>query len=138
MRLTKQTDYAIVLLAHFMRERGRAGRLRARELARLTRLPEPMVRKILKELAREGILDSRRGNRGGYTPARSPAEISVAAIVEALEGPIAMTACSPRAVGRCPYERGCSVVGPLQHLNSVVQQTLEDLSLAELLAHSRP
>ena len=91
IRITKQTDYGIVLLTYLA---GHTERLfNAPELAAETHLPLPMVSKILKVLTREGMLASHRGVKGGYSLARLPEEISMAEIIAALEGPIALTEC---------------------------------------------
>ncbi|HKC25951.1 MAG TPA: Rrf2 family transcriptional regulator, partial [Thermoanaerobaculia bacterium] len=88
-RLTKLTDYGIVLLTHFAQNPERDAQ-NARELAQETRLPLPTVGKLLKELAHEGLLVSHRGIHGGYALARKPEEISMADVIAALEGPIAI------------------------------------------------
>ena len=91
IRITKQTDYGIVLLTHLAAHPDR--HFNAPELAAEARLPLPMVSKILKLLAREGLLASHRGVKGGYSLARPAEEISMAEIIAALEGPIAITEC---------------------------------------------
>jgi Rrf2 family protein len=100
LRMTKQTDYGIVLMTHLAQ--AASGQFSAPELAEALRIPPPMVSKILKLLARDGLLVSHRGVRGGYALARPAAEISVAQVIGALEGSLAMTAiacASPSA--RC-------------------------------------
>jgi len=104
IRVTKQTDYGMLMLAHMGRSRN--GRLHtARELSEETGLPGPMVSKILKHMARSGIIGSHRGVNGGYSLDRSVEEISVASLIEALEGPIGMTTCSVES-GSCEHEDG--------------------------------
>ena len=94
LRLSKITDYGIVLLARLRGAMDPAGATHnARELSAETGLPFPVVGKVLKTLAREGLLDSHRGARGGYALAQPPEEISVAKIIAALEGPVALTEC---------------------------------------------
>ena len=82
LRISKLTDYGIVLLAHFAERPGET--CTARELAQATALPFPVVGKVLKSLASRGLLISHRGAKGGYTLARAPGEISVVEIIEAL------------------------------------------------------
>ena len=89
LRISKQVDYGILLLAHCTGG-DRSTIHSTRDLAAESGLPVPMVSKILKGLARDGILDSFRGTKGGYTLARDAAQITVAAIVRALEGPIVL------------------------------------------------
>ena len=96
LRITRQSDYGIVLMTHLAAGRGRSADapvLNARDLAGATNLPLPTVSKILKGLARGGLLVSHRGVKGGYSLARPPREISVEEIIRALEGPIAITEC---------------------------------------------
>src|SRR5919201_5762535 len=82
LRMSKLTDYGLVLLTH-MAQRSVEEVRTAHELAETSKVPLPTVSKILKELSRAGIVISHRGRRGGYTLARSPAQISVASVVEA-------------------------------------------------------
>ena len=130
LRLSKITDYGIVLLARLARAPAGATH-NARELAADTRLPFPVVGKVLKTLAREGLLDSHRGARGGYALARPPEEISVAKIIAALEGPVALTECG-LAPGRCEHEPSCDVRSPWEKINRAISQTLDRVTLADL------
>ena len=106
--------------------------LAAPDLAATTGLPVPMVSKTLKVLAREGLLLSLRGPRGGYKLARRAEDISVADIVIALEGPIAMTACADGGEGDCGLQPSCRVHENWRKLNRVVIGALSRLSLAEM------
>src|SRR5258708_32242142 len=99
IRMAKLTDYASVLMTYFAREAGRA--YTARDLAAEAHLPLPTVSKILKSLARGGILTSHRGLKGGYTIARAPEEISLTAIIVAMSGPMTLTERG-EAVDHCP------------------------------------
>jgi FeS assembly SUF system regulator len=130
IRMSKLTDYGIVLLAQL------AGRdcdapSTARDLASATHLPLPVVSKLLKALAREGILESHRGARGGYCLARDPELLTVAEIIRLLEGPIALTECGADP-GACSQEGECGVRAPWLRINDVIQRALERVTLAEL------
>lgn len=130
LRMTKQADYGIVLLTQMA---GRPGRLvTANELAVETSIPLPTVSKVLKLLAREGLLGSQRGVKGGYLLARDPHEISVAEVISALDGPIAFTECIDETPGLCSQEDFCHLRPHWQHVNRVIQQALEGISLAQL------
>jgi FeS assembly SUF system regulator len=129
IRITKQTDYGIVLLTHLASHVER--HFNAPELAAEARLPLPMVSKILKVLAREGLLVSHRGVKGGYSLARLPEEISVAEIVAALEGPIALTECIEIS-GDCSHQSLCRVRGNWERINEAVRQALVGITLAEM------
>jgi FeS assembly SUF system regulator len=129
IRITKQTDYGIVLLTHLAAHPER--QLNAPELAAETHLPLPMVSKILKLVAREGLLTSHRGVKGGYGLARQAEEISMAEIIAALEGPIAITECIS-VEGDCSHETLCPVRSNWQRINVAVRAALEGISLAEM------
>ncbi len=129
IRITKQTDYGIVLLTHLAAHADR--QYAAPELAAETRLPLPMVSKILKLLARDGLLASHRGVKGGYSLARPAEEISMAEIIAALEGPIAITECIS-VESDCSHEALCPVRSNWQRINLAVRSALEGISLAEM------
>lgn len=130
LRMTKQADYGIVLLSHLAAERDR--RASAPDLAAETQIPLPMVSKILKILVRAELLVSHRGVKGGYTLARSPQAISVASMIEALDGPIAFTECIEDAPGSCSQEDVCGVRENWQKINDAVRNALESIALSDL------
>jgi FeS assembly SUF system regulator len=130
-RLSKTTDYGIVLLARLAQDPGAEPR-NARELAQSSDLPVPMVSKVLKALAREGLLVSQRGSKGGYRLAREPEDLTVSEMIRVLEGPVALTDC---AIGPalCEHETMCAVREPWQLISRVVEQALADVTLADLV-----
>lgn len=134
IRITRQTDYGIVLMTHLAVHP--AGQYNAPELAAETHLPLPMVAKILKLLAREGLLASHRGVKGGYSLARLPEEITMAEIVTALEGPIALTECVEET-GLCVHEAMCPSRSNWHVISRAVQRALAGISLAEM-SHPLP
>ena len=105
LRITKEADYGIMVLADFADQPFDALHT-ARESAARVGLPLPMVSKILRSLAREGILISHRGASGGYSLARPAAETSVAHVIRALEGPISLVQCGSEP-GVCEQEHCC-------------------------------
>jgi FeS assembly SUF system regulator len=135
IRITKQTDYGIVLLTHLAAAPERS--VNAPELSGETRLPLPMVSKILKLLVREGVLLSHRGVKGGYSLSRPPEEISMAEVVTALEGPIAITECIDDQ-GGCSHAPICPVSGRWQRINTALRDALAGISLAEMAETARP
>ena len=136
IKLSRVTDYGIVLLAHLAGCADGSTR-NARQLAEKTGLPAPMVSRVLKSLAREGLLASHRGSKGGYSLARSPDQISVPEIITALEGPIALTECAVHP-GTCRQETNCDVREPWQRVNQVVRDALADITLADLTRSEIP
>lgn len=130
LRISRLTDYGIVLLAHLARTPEATHN--ARELADVAALPFPVVSKILKSLTHEELLVSHRGAKGGYALARGAEEISVAQIIAALEGPIALTECT-LGPGHCDQESSCMTRSPWQHINQAINQELRRITLADLL-----
>ena len=129
-RISRITDYGIVILAHLATRMDDAAH-NSRELADQTRLPAPVVSKVLKSLTRAGLLDSIRGSKGGYRLARPPAQISVVQMITALEGPVAMTECLTHP-GACAQEGSCGLQGPWLRINGAVQDALEKITLADI------
>ena len=141
LRMTKQADYGIVLLSRMAGLYPAGGRTLARftapELAVDTHLPLPMVSKILKILGRGGLLISHRGAKGGYSLAVPPSQITVARMIEALDGPIAFTDCSDDgSPGLCSQEARCAVRNNWRRINLAVRDALEAITLAELATPS--
>jgi len=129
LRMSRLTDYATVLLAALAGEPGRVQT--AASLAEQTRLAAPTVCKLLKQLQRAALVSSTRGPRGGYQLARPAAQISAAAILDALEGPLALTDCSA-GHGNCEIEDTCRVGRVWQRLNLAIRRSLYEVSLAQL------
>jgi len=136
IRLSRITDYGIVLMVELARSADGEAR-NARNLAAETDLPVPVVSKVLKSLARGGLLASQRGSKGGYTLARSAADISVPEMITALEGPISLTECTVHP-GACSQESSCDVRGPWQRINTAVESALAKITLADLAAPQLP
>ncbi len=136
IRMSKLTDYGIVLLTYFARH-PEGSTHNARDLAAVAGLPVPTVGKILKMLAREALLVSRRGAKGGYSLARQPEEISVAEIISALEGPVGLTECSA-GDSACGQEGWCPTRGNWNQINRVVLEALRGITLSEMTQQTPP
>jgi len=133
IRITKNADYGILLMAEMASE-GIAAVHNARCLSDSTRIPQPMVSKILKTLAKEGLLLSHRGQKGGYSLSRSADEITVAEIITALEGPIAIIECADHEKEHvCDLEAVCSVSSPWRRINDAVCDALSAITLEEMI-----
>lgn len=128
LRISKLTDYATVILASLARDTGQRT---AADVARQCRLAAPTVSKLLKQLHRAGLVESTRGLHGGYRLARPAREISAAAILDALEGPLALTECATLH-STCDLQANCSVGGSWQRINQAIRQSLDEITLAEL------
>lgn len=130
LRISKMTDYAVVLATHLAVADGPHP---ARDLAVQTQIPEPTASKVLKKLARAGVVSSQRGARGGYSLARPAEQIGVNEVIEAIEGPIAVTECSDETTdSSCEYETSCGVRANWQRINLAVQRALSEITLADM------
>ncbi|RFA31062.1 SUF system Fe-S cluster assembly regulator [Alkalilimnicola ehrlichii] len=130
IRINRETDYGVVILSLMAMDTDR--RYNAAWLAEQRGLPQPVVSKILKHLAKAGLLVSYRGAKGGYGLARSAQEITVADIVAAMEGPIALTDCVEGGDASCQYSGQCVVSTNWNRINQVVQRALEGITLADM------
>jgi len=135
IRISRLTDYGIVLMSHMAAHPERVHN--AAEAASEAHLPRPTVSKLLRLLAKEGLLESHRGVKGGYGLARAAEEITVGSIVRALEGPIAITTCTNDSPGDCEHEQLCPVRGHWHLINLAVRQALDSVTLADIAAHPR-
>lgn len=133
LRVTKLTDYATVVLAVLAEAPQRVHR--AAELAERAGLEPPTVSKLLKPLARAGLVASFRGSNGGYRLARAAAEISLIEIVEAMEGRLGVTECSGEH-SQCEHEARCGLRGHWRDINGVVADALRAVSLAQMLGRA--
>jgi FeS assembly SUF system regulator len=131
MRLTSLADYAVVVMAAAAR-RPAGARLSAGLLAEETGVPVPTAQKLMGRLAVAGLLESARGTGGGFRLARAASGISLADIIEAVEGPIAMTNCIEGSIHDCALEGSCRVKPHLAAVNGAVRGALQGVSLAQL------
>lgn len=130
LRISKLTDYAILMMVELTRD---GEMLSAHALSERIHVEVPTASKVLKLLAGSGLLESYRGASGGYRVSRTSAEISVAEVIAAIEGPIAMTECSVEE-GLCAQEDNCGLRSNWQRISLAVAQALRDVSLAEMSA----
>ncbi|MCA9783439.1 MAG: SUF system Fe-S cluster assembly regulator [Calditrichaeota bacterium] len=136
LRISRQTDYGVFLMTIFGREE--VGKLiSARDLVARTQLPLPMVSKILKGLARNGILESQRGVHGGYYLSRPADQLSVSEIIEAIDGPIAITECVDEETG-CRFKSVCPMHSNWSRINMAIASALSDVTLAQMCDWDRP
>lgn len=135
LRISKLTDYGTVLLAHLAADEHSIRS--AADVAGATGIALPTVSKLLKLLARAGLVTSTRGSNGGYQLAREASRISAADVIDALEGPVSITECSS-SDSRCEHEGVCSVGGAWQNINVAIRAALEEVSLRDLLRSNRP
>ena len=135
LRISKLTDYGTVLLAHLAANSQSV--CSAADVAGATGIALPTVSKLLKSLARSGLVISTRGANGGYQLSRDPGDISAADVIDALEGPVSITECSAHD-SQCEHEGQCSVGGSWQRINVAIRRALDDVSLSDLLHTNSP
>ncbi len=131
MRLSSMADYAVVTMSAAARHCG-ASRVNAGQLAQETGLPAPTVQKLVSRLVAAGLLKSTRGVGGGLRLARPAAAISLADIIEAVEGPIAMTSCGDGGRHDCTLEAACQMRPQWPQVNRAVRGALAQVSLTQL------
>ncbi len=125
------TDYAVVILADMAQQKGET--LSATIIAVNTMLPEPTVSKILKLLAKYGLVNSLRGMNGGYTLNKTPEEINMAHIIQATDGPVELTACVDTGSQCCDRADNCNIKGKWNPVNIAMQSALENVSLKQMM-----
>lgn len=130
IRLSRLADYGVNLMAHMAQTPESAHN--AIDMVLVTGLPVPTVSKVLATLARHGLLVSQRGAKGGYSLARAPESITIAEIISAIEGPIALTNCIKSGPGNCEVEPVCSSRFSLHRINAALQSALSGVTLAEI------
>jgi FeS assembly SUF system regulator len=133
--MSKLTDYGTVVLAELAAGNSRV--VSAAEIAQVTGLGLPTVSKLLKTLAKAGLVTSTRGSHGGYRLSRDASEISAADVIDAFEGPVSITECSA-SDSHCDYEAICSVGSAWQRINLAIRRALDEISLADLLRANSP
>ena len=135
LSMSKPTDYGTMVLAQLAA--SDPGWTTAGQVADATHLGPPTVSKLLKALAHAGLVVSSRGVQGGYALARPASAISAADILDALEGPVAITECSS-SHGVCDLESYCRVGSAWQRINASIRKALEGVTLADLQSRREP
>jgi FeS assembly SUF system regulator len=135
LRLSKLTDYAVVVLARLSRADGVQT---SPGIAASIGIPEPTVAKVLKTLAAGGLVVSQRGARGGYRLLRPLSAIPVGDVIAAVDGPIALTACVDGSAVECESRGLCPMHGRWDPVNDAIQQALSNITLADMQEASIP
>ena len=130
LRLSKKADYALMAVRH-LAIRSDAGAASAREIAEQYDIPLELLAKVLQRLVRTGILRSTQGTRGGYVLSRPATLISVADVIQAIDGPVSVTACSTDTVS-CEQYAKCSIRDPLWRIKDRILAALATCSVHEL------
>ncbi|MGC2167204.1 MAG: SUF system Fe-S cluster assembly regulator [Gallionella sp.] len=131
LRLSKLADYGTQVMTYMARDQAVHS---ATEVAASLGIAAPTVSKILKMLVRKSLVASVLGAKGGYMLARDPVAITIAEIVNAMDGPIAITECSGTTTATCDRESTCSTRSNWQGINHIIQDALEQVNLAQMIA----
>ena len=137
LRVSKLTDYAVVVLVRLAQQQDNTVQT-SPGIAVATGIPEPTVAKVLKALAGGGLVTSLRGARGGYRLARPLSAIPVTAVIDAVDGPIALAACVDGVVGGCEQDGHCAMRGRWDPVNNAIRDALAAITLADMQAAPIP
>lgn len=140
LALTRKTDYALVALAHLAKQGSE--RVSAREIATKFRLPVPVLMNILNQLAHGGLVTSARGSKGGYRLARRPEQITLADLIDVVEGPVRLALCcssEPAVEEReCDLTDVCPVIHTIQNLHASLRRFLDQVTLEQIVSDDTP
>jgi Rrf2 family protein len=134
LRLSKKADYALMAMKHLAKKPG-APSTSAREIAEQYDIPIELMAKVLQRLVRTGLLVSTQGTRGGYTLSRPSSSISVADVIQAIDGPFTVTACSSEN-NDCEQYSKCSIRDPLWRIRERIALALGTVTIAEMASDS--
>ena len=133
--LSKRTDYGLMALAYLAeQEEGEA--TNAKAIAAAYCIPSELLAKTMQTLARSGIVESRNGPKGGYVLSRRPESITVAEVIRAIEGPIAMAICQAGEAAECDQYRHCPIARPMERIQRKVIGLLEGMTLLDMIGTS--
>jgi Rrf2 family protein len=136
LRFTKRADYGLMAI-HYIAVQEDGGAVSAKRIAEEFAIPQELLAKILQRLAKQGLITSQNGPKGGYVLARRPMDITVGQVVRALEGPINIVECLEED-SECPQMARCTLRRPVRKLQAAISQMLDSMSLAELAGDDVP
>ena len=136
LRLSKKADYALMAMKHLAQGEGHPS-ASAREIAEQYDIPIELMAKVLQRLVRTRLLDSTQGTRGGYALGRAASAITVAHVIEAIDGPFTVTACSTEDNGCEQFEK-CNIRDPLWRIRERIVEALGTVTVAELASDAAP
>jgi Rrf2 family protein len=135
LRFTKRADYGLMAI-HYIAVNDGFGAVSAKRIAEEFAIPPELMAKILQRLAKQRLVVSTNGPKGGYVLARRPTEITVGQVIRALEGPINIVSCLEDS--ECPQMEKCNLRRPVQKIQAAISQVLDTMSLAELTSADVP
>lgn len=137
LRLTKRADYGLMAI-HYIAVQQALGAVSAKRIAEEFGIPPELLAKILQRLAKQRLIVSQNGPKGGYVLASRPTEITVGEVVRALEGPINIVSCYEEDAGECPQMARCTMRRPVHKIQAAISQLLDTMTLAELTHEDAP
>lgn len=135
LRFTKRADYGLMAIHYIAISEDQT--VSAKRIAEQFAIPSELLAKILQRLAKQGLIVSQNGPKGGYVLARRASEITVAQVIRALEGPINIVECL-EGDSECPQMANCNLRRPVQKIQAAITEMLDSMSLAELAANDVP
>jgi Rrf2 family protein len=136
LRFTKRSDYALMAI-HYIAVHEDGGAVSAKRIAEEFSIPPELLAKILQRLAKQRLITSQNGPKGGYVLARRAMEITVGQVVRALEGPINIVECLDED-SECPQMARCNLRRPVRKIQAAISHMLDTMSLAELAGDDVP
>jgi Rrf2 family protein len=136
LRFTKRADYGLMAI-HYIAIHDELGAVSAKRIAEEFAIPQELLAKILQRLAKQGLIVSSTGPKGGYALTRRPAEITIGEVIRALEGPISIVSCLEED-SDCPQMERCSLRRPVKKIQVAITRMLDTMSLAELTSEDVP
>jgi Rrf2 family transcriptional regulator, cysteine metabolism repressor len=137
LRFTKRADYGLMAIHYIAVNESTLGAVSAKRIAEEFLIPPELLAKILQRLAKEGLITSQNGPKGGYVLARRPMAITVGEVIRALEGPIRIVECYEDE-SDCPQMERCNLRRPVQKIQAAITHMLDSMSLAELTSTDVP
>ena len=137
LRLSKKADYALMAMKHLATRHDAAASCSAREISESYEIPLELLAKVLQRLVRARLLHSVQGTRGGYRLGRPATTIPVAEVIQAVDGPVTVTACSPND-HRCEQYSKCSIRDPLWKIRGRILEALTTVTVADLMIEQDP
>jgi Rrf2 family protein len=136
LRFTKRADYGLMAI-HYIAIHDDLGAVNAKRIAEEFSIPQELLAKILQRLAKQRLIMSHNGPKGGYVLTRRPTEITLGEVIRALEGPINIVSCLEES-SECPQMERCSLRRPVKKIQAAITQLLDTMSLAELTSEDVP
>jgi Rrf2 family cysteine metabolism transcriptional repressor len=131
LKLSKKTDYALMAV-RYMASKNSDRAVNTKEIAEEYRIPVELLAKVLQKLGKKGVVVSQNGPKGGYLLAKSPSDISVLSIIQAIEGHVGITECYHNENSQCVQMAGCNIRTPLRNIQNSIYALLDSMSIEDM------